>query len=219
MGVSDTVSDALRARGFPNVSTVRVPVRPPATPPKPVTECRDVAVIARLAPDKGVDIAIEAFDIAGVDGSRLLIAGDGPQRAELERRAAPLGDRVQFLGHLDATGVSDLLGRVRVVVVASQPSRRPEGSSLAMVEAATHGRPVVATDDPAVLDVAESLRCVVNVPADDPSALGAELTTLLLDDRAAAALSHDGQASAERLHSVAAVTQATREVYRRATGR
>jgi glycosyltransferase involved in cell wall biosynthesis len=216
IGVSETVSEALRRAGFPAVSTVRVPVRPPATPPKPVTECHDVAVVARLAPDKGVDVAIEGFEIAAVEGSRLLLAGDGPSRVELERRAAPLGDRVQFLGHLDATAVSDLLGRVRVVVVASQPSRRPEGSSLAMVEAATHGRPVVATDDPAVLDVAESLGCVVNVPADDPGAIGAELTTLLLDDLAAAQLSQHGQANADRLHSVEAVTAATREVYRQA---
>ncbi|MBV9871785.1 MAG: glycosyltransferase family 4 protein [Frankiaceae bacterium] len=219
MGVSEPVSEALRAADFPAVATVRVPAQAPATPPKAVTECHDVAVVARLAPDKGVDVAIEGFEIAAVGKSRLLIAGDGPSRAELERRAAPLGDRVRFLGHLDATGVSDLLGRVRVVVVASQPSRRPEGSSLAMVEAAMHGRPVVATDDPAVLDVAASLGCVVNVPAADAGAIGTQLTTLLLDDRAAAELSRHGQANAERLHSVAAVTAAAREVYRRAIGR
>jgi glycosyltransferase involved in cell wall biosynthesis len=216
MGVSEPVTAALIAAGFPNPTTVRVPVRPPATPPTPVTECHDVVLVARLAPDKGVDVAIEGFEIADVEGSRLLIAGDGPSRGLLERQAQPLGERVEFLGHLDATGVSDLLGRARVVVVASQPSRRPEGSSLAMVEAATHGRPVVATDDPAVVDVAAALGCVINVPAAQPEALGAELTTLLLDDRAAADLSRHGQANAERLHSVEAVTTATRQVYLRA---
>jgi glycosyltransferase involved in cell wall biosynthesis len=197
------------------VTTIRVPVAAPASPPKPVATCRDVAVIARLAPDKGVGVAIDAFVAADVGSGRLLIAGDGPLRGSLERKAAKLGDRVEFLGRLDEVGVSDLLGRVRAVVVASQPSVRPEGSSLALVEAANHGRPVIATDDPAVMEVAGLIGGALTVEASDVDALGAELRTVLLYDDFATDLGKRGQISAERWHSLAAVTEATREVYRR----
>ena len=50
--------------------------------------------LGRLIHDKGVDRAIDALP----DGATLLIAGDGPERAALERRAAD--KRVRFLGHV-----------------------------------------------------------------------------------------------------------------------
>jgi glycosyltransferase involved in cell wall biosynthesis len=219
IGVSGRVSDALRAAGFAHVTTIPVPVFAPASPPLPVADCRDVAVIARLAPDKGVDVAIEAFKVADVPGSRLLIAGDGPMRRTLERAAAPLGDRVSFLGRLDEVGVSDLLGRVRAVVVASQPSVRPEGSSMALVEAANHGRPVIATDDPAVVEVAEAISGVVTVKAADAGSLGAELRTVLLYDDFATDLGKRGLSNAQRWHSLPVVVKATRAVYRQVAAR
>src|SRR5581483_145417 len=81
VGVSERVSDSLRRNGFRNVATVRVPAAEPVTTPISVATCRDVAVVARLARDKGVDVAIEAFRIATQSDTserRLLIAGDGP---------------------------------------------------------------------------------------------------------------------------------------------
>jgi len=217
IGVSDRVCDQLRQHGFPRVSGVPVPVGAPVHPPTPVADCHDVAVIARLSPDKGVDLAIDAFAAASSGREcRLLIAGDGPSRRSLEQRAAPLGDRVSFLGRLDEAGVSDLLGTVRVVVVASQPSRRPEGSSLAMAEAAAHGRPVVATDDPAVNEIAAALGGAVVVPAASTDALGRAIERLLDDSDLATELGERGRGNVERLQSIAAVTAATRVVYREA---
>jgi glycosyltransferase involved in cell wall biosynthesis len=43
-------------------------------------------VVSRLAPEKGVDVAIEACQMAGVP---LVVAGDGPERGNLEMRAGP----------------------------------------------------------------------------------------------------------------------------------
>jgi glycosyltransferase involved in cell wall biosynthesis len=217
IGVSDRVSTALRSQRFPAVSTVGVPAATPALPPRPVVACRDVAVIARLAPDKGIDLVIDAFRTATVDAntdSRLFIAGDGPWREFLRRRAAPLGARVNFLGRLAESDVSALLGRVRVVIVASQPTRRPEGSSLAVVEAATHGRPVIATDDPAVSEVATDLGGALIVPAGSADALAGALRRLLAEDELAMTLGALGQRNAAERHSIAAVTEATRVVYR-----
>lgn len=219
IGVSDRLSEMLRAAEFPAVSTVPVPAADSVAPTRPAEDCHDVAVVARLAADKGLDTAIAAFRILGADAgrSRLLIAGDGPLRAELAREAAPLGDRVEFQGRLDEGAVSALLGRVRLVVVASIPGRRPEGSSLAVVEAAAHGRPVIGTDDPAVAEVLGRTGAGDVVPAGDPQALADAIRRYLGDDSLVASVAARGRQGAQA-HSIAAVTRATREVYRSASG-
>jgi glycosyltransferase involved in cell wall biosynthesis len=219
IGVSDAVSDLARAAGLPSVSTVPVPAAAPVGVLVPAQQCRDVVVIARLAADKGIDVVIDAFAAIAqdVDPSRLVIAGDGPQRDALQRRARPLGSRVSFLGWLDELELSGLLGRSRVVVVASLPGRRPEGSSLSAVEAAMHGRPVIGCDDPAVAEVVVALGAGPVVPAGDPVALSTELRRLLTDDAAVASYAAAASAGAQR-HAIESVTAATRAVYSAAIG-
>ncbi len=220
IAVSDRLAALLREARMPAVTTIGVPAIEPVEKVRPAAECRDVAVIARLAPDKGVDLVIDAFIALGTEarGARLLIAGDGPERAALQYRARSLGDRVAFLGRLGEAGVSSLLGRVRLVVVASVPGRRPEGSSLAVVEAATHARPVIGSDDPAVAEVMERLEAGVVVPAGNSAAVLVELRRLLSDDQAVARFAAAGQAAAAG-HTTAAVAAATQLVYREVTGR
>jgi glycosyltransferase involved in cell wall biosynthesis len=124
---------------------------------------------------------------------------------------------VSFLGRLGEAGVSSLLGRVRAVVVASVPGRRPEGSSLAVVEAATHGRPVVGSDDPAVREVVERLGAGAIVPAGNSAALLVELRRVLTDDDLVASIAAHSTKMASS-HTITAVTAATRAVYQRAAG-
>ncbi|HVT21869.1 MAG TPA: glycosyltransferase family 4 protein [Mycobacteriales bacterium] len=214
IGVSDAVSDLARAAGLPSVSTVPVPAADPVGVLVPAAQCHDVVVVARLAADKGVDVVIDAFAaVAAQTGTcRLLIAGDGPQRAALERRARPLGSRVAFLGWLDELELSPVLGRSRLVVVASVPGRRPEGSSLAAVEAAAHGRAVIGCDDAAVAEVVRGLGAGPVVAAGDATALSRELHRLLTDDAAVASYAAAAVAGAAR-HSIPAVAGATSAVY------
>jgi glycosyltransferase involved in cell wall biosynthesis len=219
IAVSDRLAGLLETAGMPRVVTIPVPALDPVSVLRSAQECRDIAVIARLAPDKGIDHVIDAFASLGSDGrgSRLLIAGEGPERGALQHRARDLGDRVAFLGRLSEAGVSSLLGRVRLVVVASVPGRRPEGSSLAVVEAATHGRPVIGSDDPAVCEVLQRLGAGVVVPAANSAALLVELRRFLADDDAVAAAAERGRERAVS-HSIATVTAETRAVYLEAVG-
>jgi glycosyltransferase involved in cell wall biosynthesis len=214
IGVSDEVSRLARDAGLPAVSTVGVPAAEPVGVLVPAAQCRDLLIAARLAPDKGVDVVIDAFARLGdeVGSSRLLIAGSGPQEAALRSRARPLGSRVEFLGWLDETELSGLLGRVRALVVASVPGRRPEGSSLSAVEAARHRRVVVGSDDPAVSEVVTSLGAGPVVPAGNVGVLAAALRDVLANDEAVAAYAEAAAAGAQA-HSIEAVTAATREVY------
>ncbi|MGH8966212.1 MAG: glycosyltransferase, partial [Actinomycetes bacterium] len=58
-----------------------------------------VGYAGRLTAQKGVDVLLEAV---ARDGSLdLVVAGAGPEEARLRQSAAPLGDRVTFLGPLD----------------------------------------------------------------------------------------------------------------------
>ncbi|HVT65989.1 MAG TPA: glycosyltransferase family 4 protein [Mycobacteriales bacterium] len=214
IGVSDAVSQLARDARLPGVHTVPVPAAEPDGVLVPAQQCRDVVVTARLAPDKGVDVVIDAFAaIAGdIGAGRLLIAGDGPQREALQRRARPLGSRVSFLGWLDEVELSGLLGRSRVVVVASVPARRPEGSSLAAVEAAMHGRAVIGCDDPAVAEVLGALGAGPVVPAGNVTALSQQLQRLLTNDQVVASYARAAAAGAKR-HTIGSVAEATRAVY------
>ena len=217
IGVSDAVAAAAREAGLPSVSTVPVPVAEPTGVLKRAAQCRDVLVAARLAPDKGIDVVIDAFAAVAdqAPDSRLLIAGDGPSAAKLKRRARHLESRVEFLGWLDDLELSAVMGRVRLVVVASMPGRRPEGSSLTAAEAAAHRRAVIGSDDAAVAEIVGALGAGPIVPAGDASALAAALGTLLADDDAVASYAEAAAAGAAR-HSIAAVAEATRAVYRQA---
>jgi glycosyltransferase involved in cell wall biosynthesis len=76
-----------------------------------------------------------------------------------------------------------------------------------------HARPVIGSDDPAVAAVVSRLGAGPVVPAADPRALADALRRLLADDESVSAYAAAASA-AVRPHSVAAVTDATRAVYR-----
>jgi glycosyltransferase involved in cell wall biosynthesis len=215
LAVSQPIADALRAADFRGVRVVPVPVDPPVDPPTDVRACRDVVYAGRLAPDKGVDVLIDAFAAVAEahPETSLLVAGSGEEDGALRARAAPLGERVRFLGRLPAAELSAVLGRARVVAVPSIPARRPEGSPLAVVEAAMHGRPLVTSDDPGISALVSELGCGVTVPAGDAPALARALAAVLDDDDAATRYGVTGAEAAAARHSVASVTASVREVY------
>ena len=77
--------------------------------------------------------------VAAVPGIQAVVAGLGPLRRELERRADLTASPVRFVGPVD--DVAALLGCARCVVSTSDR----EGLSMALLEAMSLGVPVVAT--------------------------------------------------------------------------
>jgi glycosyltransferase involved in cell wall biosynthesis len=97
----------------------------------------DYALIAsRLAPEKGIEIAIQACRIAGIP---LVIAGDGPER---ERLAASSAGEVRFVGRVSEPELAKMRAGAAVAVM---PSRSGETFGLAAAEAMAAGVPVAAS--------------------------------------------------------------------------
>lgn len=102
-----------------------------------------ILAIGRLSYEKGFDRLVEATRTLVAEGMNLIvtIAGDGDCRAELERQIATAGleGQVRLEGY-----VSDVDGLYRnsdLFVLCS----RTEGLPLVLLEAMSHGLPVVAT--------------------------------------------------------------------------
>jgi glycosyltransferase involved in cell wall biosynthesis len=135
-----------------------------------------VLSVARLAPQKGLDVLIEAATRwRGRDPQpRTVIAGDGPLAAELRAQASRAGADVELLGARD--DVPALLAAADVVVVPS----RWEARALIIQEAMRSGRPVVATRVGGTPELTGADGALL-IPADDPAAL-AEAVAAVLDD-------------------------------------
>jgi glycosyltransferase involved in cell wall biosynthesis len=106
---------------------------------------------------------------------RLLIVGDGPERAGLEALAAELGivDAVIFMGHRG--DVPDVLRAIDVAVSSSDF----EGSPLAVMEYMDAALPIVATAVGGVPDLIESGVHGLLVPRGDPAALAGAIAQAL----------------------------------------
>jgi glycosyltransferase involved in cell wall biosynthesis len=98
---------------------------------------RHALVVSRLAPEKGVDVAIAACAAVGLP---LVVAGDGPQRAVLEARAA--GTDTRFAGRVGAAELAELRAQAGLALV---PSRSAETFGLAAAEAMAAGLPVAGS--------------------------------------------------------------------------
>ena len=101
------------------------------------------ACVGRLVPIKRVDLVLRAIAEARRQAAplRLVVAGDGERRGELEGLTARLGlrDVVTFLGYvLDSSSVA---AAADIAILASDN----EGTPVALIEAAAAGRPAVAT--------------------------------------------------------------------------
>ena len=133
---------------------------------------RYALVAARLAPEKGIDTAIEAAALAGVS---LRVAGEGPVAAELARLADQTGAQVEFTGRLDRASLQRELAGAAMLLM---PSRYHEFAGYSALEAMGAGVPVVASNLGALPEMVGAEGCV---RPNDPAALAARMTALWED--------------------------------------
>jgi glycosyltransferase involved in cell wall biosynthesis len=144
----------------------------------------------------GLEFAADAARLLG-DGYLLLVIGEGPRRAELERRAAQAGSSTVELRGLMSPPQAAAHLRAGDAVLVSE--RQDATVSAKLYDACAVGRPVVAACRGALRRLVEREEIALAVPHGDPSALAEAVRRLRSDPALRRRLSDRAQAFA-RLH-------------------
>ncbi|HED15260.1 MAG TPA: glycosyltransferase family 4 protein, partial [Gammaproteobacteria bacterium] len=135
------------------------------------TKIVNLLTIGSLIPRKGMQHILEALaGLADKHTFLLRIAGDGPLREQLKKKARDLGidKQVEFLGSVDAQRIPVLLQQANVFVLASHWEGRPN----AVLEAMAAGLPVIASDIDGVNELVVEARTGLLFQDGDSNALG-----------------------------------------------
>lgn len=213
--ISESTRDDLVARG---VGPERIRVIHPGVdaawfrpdPAEPRAPVPTFLYVGRLKRYKGVEAAIRAaaFARTRVPDLTLEIAGQGDDRARLERIAAEVAPpgAVRFLGFVSEDEKRRLLRRAWAVVF---PSAK-EGWGISNVEAAACGTPAIAADRPGLRESVLDGRTGALVPWGDVEALAAAILRFATDPARVVAFGVAARTFAESL-SWTAAARATRD--------
>lgn len=220
--VSVAAGERLAAAGFRgHVAVIRnaVPIPGPLPPRRRLAldlelGLRDACVVStvgRLVSQKAHHRFVQAMALIADEypSTRFLVVGEGPLRAETERRVRSLGldGRVVMTGA--RTDARELIARSAVIVFCSDW----EGLSLTALEALAAGVPVVATDVSGMRELlAEGAGLIV---APDPAEIAAGVAALLGDPERRAAMGSMGAEIVGRRFSLDAMLRDYRRLYER----
>lgn len=212
LAVSEAVRQRALAQGFPAARTAthylgadlaRFRPDPAAVEPGLVLH------VGRLVEKKGTAVAIEAM--ASLPEARLVVIGDGPERAKLARKAPEM---VTFLGALPPDEVARWMQRAWVMAAPSVTARDgdSEGLPTVVVEAAASGMPIVGADHSGIPEAVIDGKTGFVVPEREAAALAARLRDILgsaelrhrlgAGARALAERRFDGRRQSERLETL-----------------
>jgi len=164
-----------------------------------------VGYLARLAPEKGLHLLVDAFlelqQMPGMDQVHLRIAGwlgqhrrDYAERQFEKLRSAGLGDRFEYDGEVDRQGKIDFLGSIDVLSV---PTVYEEPKGLFVLESLAAGVPVIQPRHGAFPELLARTGGGLLVDPGDTTALATSLAGLLSDPARRKAL---GEADRETIH-------------------
>jgi glycogen synthase len=164
----------------------------------------------RLVYEKGVQHLLAAVPALRERhaGLRVVIAGDGPYREELERVAAGLPE-VTFAGFLGGHDLTALMGASDCYVVPSVY----EPFGMVALEAAAAGTPVAVADTGGLAEIVEDGVTGVKFAAGDPAALAASVAAVLGDRPYARELARRGRRRVREDFGWAAIASRTARVY------
>lgn len=168
-----------------------------------------IGMVGRLIPQKGFAYGIEAFAALNHPDARLVIAGEGSLRGELEGRAAALhvSDRVVFLGWR-----TDIDRLNRAFDVFLMPSLW-EGFGLVLLETMACAVPVIASRVSAIPEIVVDGETGLLAPPRDSAALTAALDRMLRDSAVRTAMGAAGAARVRDHFGAAQMIDATYGLY------
>ncbi len=162
-----------------------------------------IGTVKSLADKYGIDTLIRAFALLRADRElqarglsqklRLLLVGDGPSRAALQRLTIELGvaDATRFAGAVAHDAVPEWLNRLDIYVAASRMDS--ESFGVAVIEASACGVPVVVSDAGGLPEVVDEGHSGFVVERDRPDLLADRLKRLVLDPALRRALGDGGR--------------------------
>jgi glycosyltransferase involved in cell wall biosynthesis len=164
---------------------------------RPAGDTLVVGAVARLSPEKGLDVLLDAVGMLAKNGTdlRVVLAGDGRERGKLERQAVKLGiaDRVEFRGDTPHSRVPDVLAELDIFAMPS----REEGFGVAALEASAMQVPVVASDTHGIPDAVQHERTGLLVPPNDATAFDEAIDRLAKDPALRERLGQQGRVFVE----------------------
>jgi glycosyltransferase involved in cell wall biosynthesis len=209
------VSDAERElliRDFPDTDLRAVTI-PNGTDPKIPAEGQNsgraetpmLLTVGRLERYKNVDLVIDAFRALQSEAT-LIVVGDGPDRARLERRVRAIGQGwpIHFTGQVPDQMLNDLFAQASVIVSASDY----EAFGLTLAEGLAAGARVVASNIPAHADLARRAGTASPIALIDPRNTSQFIGTLEASLRAGRV-----RVGEVKLPSWTEAVQDTRELY------
>jgi len=132
--------------------------------------CATFVCVGRLCAQKGQLVLVDAFAglVSGGAEARLVLAGDGEMRPDVEARVAEhgLAERVRITGWIDEARVREVLREARCMVLPSFA----EGLPVVIMEALAMRRPVISTYTAGIPELVDE-SCGWLVPAGDVAAL------------------------------------------------
>ena len=184
---SQAARDAVLADERPDPATViviengvdldRFASIPSVSPERALGRPRRVGMVANLRPVKGIDILVRAAArvVQSHPDVEFHVAGEGPQRLELEQLIVEQGLKGRFVLHGKVNDIPEFLASLDIAVLSS----RSEGMPNAVLEYMAASRPIVATAVGGTTDLIEDQVHGRLVAAEDPEQLAVAIDVVL----------------------------------------
>ena len=177
-----------------------------------------IGFAGRLVYEKGVQDLLSAVPALAAEhaGLRVVLAGDGPYKAELvdEIRRHRLNNVVSFTGFLGVGQLPAVMAATDTMVVPS--IYEPFG--MVALEAAAAGAPLAVASTGGLAEIVHSGETGVTFPAQNPDALAAAVGSLLADEPLARRVATRAKAMVGERYGWATIADNTAAVYARAGG-
>ncbi len=185
---------------------------------------KDVVILiaGRLAPKKGVDDALRAVALLDRSGGvpRVRIAGDGSERARLEKLAAELGlnERVSFLGWQSYDALIREMASAHLFLLPCKTAvdGEKEGIPNAIKEAQAAGLPVVSTRHAGIAECVADGAAGLLAPEGDVEAIAAHVERLLGESERWPKMGRRGRERIEAAYALESVVEQLLAIYRHA---